>query len=98
MNCMSKAGLVVCGLYIVYFCLKLWKSVVQLIKYMCKVMEHAKNSQVHFLTKLSISTPRSVIGSNLRTVKKRLHNNNLATLMDEGCKKKLREAYITEST
>ncbi len=30
-----------------------------------------------------------------RTVKKRLHMNNLATLMDEGCKM-LREAYITE--
>ncbi len=40
-------------------------------------------------------TPRSIIGSNLRTVKKRLHMNNLATLMDVGCKK-LREAYITE--
>ncbi len=53
---------------------------------MCKVMEHAKNSQVHFLTKFSISTPRSIISSNLRTVKKRLHINNLATLMDEGCK------------
>ncbi len=62
---------------------------------MCKVMEHAKNSRVHFLTKLSISTPRSIIGSNLRTLKKRLHMNNLATLMDVGSKK-LREAYITE--
>ncbi len=62
---------------------------------MFKVMEHAKNSQVLFRTKLSISTPRSIIGSNLRTVNKKLHMNNLATLMDEGCKK-LREAYITE--
>ncbi len=52
---------------------------------MCKVMEHAKNSQVCFLTKLCISTPRSIIGSNLRTVMKRLHMNNLVTLMDEGC-------------
>ncbi len=51
---------------------------------MCKVMEYAKNNQVRFLTKLSISPPRSIIGSNLRTVKKRLHMNNLATLMDEG--------------
>ncbi len=56
---------------------------------MCKVMEYAKNSRDCFLTKRSISTPRSIISSNLRTVK------NLATLMDEGCKK-LREAYITE--
>ncbi len=62
---------------------------------MCKLMEHAKNSRVRFLTKLSISTPRWIIGSNLRTMKKRLHINNLATLMDEGCKK-LREAYITK--
>ncbi len=62
---------------------------------MCKVMEHAKSSRVCFITKLSISTPRSIIGSNLRTVKKRLHMNNLATLMDVGCKK-LRESYITE--
>ncbi len=58
-------------------------------------MEHAKNSRVCFLTKLSIFRRRSIIGTNLRTVKKRLHMNNLATLMDEGCKK-LREAYITE--
>ncbi len=59
-------------------------------------MEHSKNSsRVCFLTKFSISTPRSIIGSNLRRVKKRLHINNLATLMDEGCKK-LREAYISE--
>ncbi len=53
------------------------------------------NSRDHFLTKLSILTPRSIIGSNLRTVKKRLHMNNQATLMDDSCKK-LREAYITE--
>ncbi len=45
---------------------------------MCKVMEHARNSRVRFLTKLSITTPRSIIGSILRTVKKRLHINNLA--------------------
>ncbi len=59
---------------------------------MCKDMEHAKNIRVHFLTNLNISTLWSIIGSNLRTMKKRLHMNNLATLMDEGCKK-LREAY-----
>ncbi len=62
---------------------------------MCKVMEHAMNSCVRFLTKLSISTHRLINGSNLRPVKKSLHMNNLTTLMHEGCKK-LREAYITE--
>ncbi len=29
---------------------------------MCKVMEHAKNSRVSFLTKLSISMSRLIIG------------------------------------
>ncbi len=63
---------------------------------MCKVMEHATNSRICFLTKIIISIPRSIIGCNLRTVKKRLHMNNLATLMDVGCKKLMWEAYITE--
>ncbi len=62
---------------------------------MRKVVEHAKNSRVRFLTKHSISTPRSIIGFNLRTVKERLNMNNLATLMDECCKK-LRKVYITD--
>ncbi len=58
-------------------------------------MNHTTHSRVSFLTKLSMSTPRLVIGSNLRIVKKRLHIESLTTLMVVGYKK-LREAYTTE--
>ncbi len=49
-----------------------------------KVMKHVKNSLVSFLTKLSLSTTRSVIGSHLRIVEKRLDMNSLTTLMGVG--------------
>ncbi len=58
-------------------------------------MEHAKNSWVSFLTKLSISRPWLIVCSNLRIVKKRLHLNSLTTLKAVGCKK-VGKAYTTE--
>ncbi len=52
-------------------------------------------ANANFLTNHSMSIPRSIIGSNLRKVKKRLHIDSLTRLMEVGYKK-LREAYTTE--
>ncbi len=64
---------------------------------LCQVMEHSENDRVNYVTHLCMSLARSIIGSNLRIVGKRLHVDDKRKLLDEGIQL-LRQAYINECT
>ncbi len=60
-------------------------------------MEHSENDRVNYLTHLCMPSARSIIGSNLRIVGKRLNIYDKRKLLDEGSQL-LRQAYINKCT
>jgi hypothetical protein len=64
---------------------------------MWRAMEQSDNVRVRYLTHVCAATPRSIIGSNLRIVCKRLHLEDLIQLKAHGSRL-LRQAYLSECT